>query len=134
MHMPAGPELDLHVIRKVLGIRTYDSWDHAYKDNESVFRGYPFAVREHDAVIIFTGSSHYEFRPSTDIAAAWQVVEKLRERGWERLGLYTDRAHARATFRQLGGSGVVQADGTSVPHAICLAALNAMEEANPSDR
>jgi hypothetical protein len=67
---------------------------------------------------------------STDITAAWQVVEKMRERGY-RLGLRTwvRSAEGEAVFvdpkreRASEGNGAFDA---SVPLAICIAALRAV--------
>jgi hypothetical protein len=53
---------------------------------------------------------------STNIAAAWEVVEWMCERGSMTV-LYIE---ATGSLVRVGGSVV---DGASAPHAICLAAL-----------
>lgn len=69
---------------------------------------------------------------SSDIAAAWQVVEKLFQLGFD-LYLETfkddeDNPQCRVSFQQIDnqdkGSGPIYAD--TAPHAICLAALKAV--------
>lgn len=62
---------------------------------------------------------------SEDIAAAWEVVEKMQEK--HSFSLNSKRGWAHASF--MGGDlgKVVMAQGDSVPHAICLAALKAVE-------
>lgn len=57
---------------------------------------------------------------STDIAAAWGVVEKLRERGF---GFSLNDGWI-AWF--LAGRSDWHADAETAPHAICLAALKAV--------
>ena len=63
---------------------------------------------------------------STDIAAAWEVVEHLRkpprEWGFKIMG---DR-NFPALCTVAGGVPMAHVEGDSVPHAICLAALKAV--------
>ncbi len=70
---------------------------------------------------------------STDIAAAWEVVEKLREDGWsfhvDDVG-FNDATEGqwRVMFTEATtGNKHVFADGQTAPHAICLAALEAVD-------
>lgn len=69
-------------------------------------------------------------RYSTDIAAAWKVVEKMRALGFYyavgsicglQMGIQASDGH-HAAFGQYGDTFKVHA-GDSIPHAICLAAL-----------
>lgn len=65
---------------------------------------------------------------STDIAAAWEVVEKMRELGWgSSIMSYLPEpeleAHCRAEFRSKRGE--YRALSKEAPAAICLAALKA---------
>lgn len=57
---------------------------------------------------------------STDIAAAWRVVEAMRARGWE-FSVWSDGDVIRAAFNidQL----IHQSTGATAPEAICRAAL-----------
>lgn len=63
----------------------------------------------------------------TDIAAAWQVVEKMRERGWS-MDLTTRRHGGLTTIEMFDADGTfVTAEAATAPMAICLAALAALE-------
>lgn len=61
---------------------------------------------------------------STDIAAAWKVVEKLREKDMD-LQLHSFRTCVRAYFDDLEWSEYEEAN--TAAHAICLAVLKAVE-------
>jgi hypothetical protein len=56
--LPAGPDLDVLVAEKVMG------WKRSNDENYSLM-----------------ASSHWS--PSTDIAAAWQVAEKIKSLDWQ---------------------------------------------------
>jgi len=69
---------------------------------------------------------------STDISAAWEVVEKM---GTRRLGYSLNLTNVAGTtsnplwdadFYKLRASKSNECEATSAPHAICLAALKAM--------
>lgn len=63
--------------------------------------------------------------PSTDIAAAWEVVTHLRERKL-RFDLHVGTSgRAIVEFSRNGGQGV-DISGDDAPHAICLAALESV--------
>ena len=70
---------------------------------------------------------------STDIAAAWQVVEKMETEGWDVVVYHggegsTCDMSERSDDDDLGGYVYTQEVGDcgiSAPHAICLAALRA---------
>jgi len=65
---------------------------------------------------------------STDIAAAWQVVERMRELGWWRFELTTSPEIAVAYFSEgafVSGTG---RSALTAPLAICKAALEATKE------
>lgn len=80
---------------------------------------------------------------SSDIAAAFLVVEKLSERGFDYLiEGHEERngadfvAHAQfSQFRQFPRAINIEEDAwkATLPHAICLAALAAIEAASPVD-
>lgn len=123
--MNPGRELDTLIAEKVMGILS--------KDFEGLWK-----MPKRDCL---GAGYHY----STDIADAWQVVEKidfflerrttddgLRERGaiwktqsgeWCALYSYVD---------QLKGRKLVHINGESAPHAICLAALKALGITEPT--
>ena len=72
---------------------------------------------------------HREPRYSTDMAAAWEVVEKLKfDRGtfWFRLE-YDNNEIWDATFQEVSGrKECFVGTAATAPHAICLAALKAV--------
>lgn len=77
------------------------------------------------------GNTDYDippFKPSTDIAAAWLVVERLSEQGRVLLvkadgnRKYSGALRYTVTINGIDG----RFDSNSAPHAICLAALKAL--------
>ena len=79
-------------------------------------------------------SGHSVWNPSGDIAAAWLVVEYLR--GLPNRGVWLEELSGRyeesyrcgfSWIEGAGGTNFRQAIGDTAPHAICLAALEAME-------
>ena len=119
--MNAGRELDALVAEKVMGY---------YKATpESIGRGVRCWNKEGDCATT-------EFSPSTDIAAAWEVVEKLtknlhevKDGEWvlDRLG-YLDGQY-RCWFAMNVSDDVrwdIFAEADTAPLAICLAALKAV--------
>lgn len=112
--MKAGRELDALIAEKVMGWKRVpgdDDQDSAWDtgDPEGYF---PY---EHN------------FRPSIDIAAAWQVVEKLPYL----FTLTTNNPYHPTTPETewfASFQAEYEAEGCSPPHAICLAALKAVEE------
>lgn len=104
--MEAGTELDALVAERVMG------W-HLYSGEARAPNGIPWI--DNDGVGV--GRSHPAgWSPSTDIAAAWEVVEQMgHEMKLEYIG------SAKVTFR-VTSSRQVSATGTA-PLAICRAAL-----------
>lgn len=110
LSMPAGPEMDALVAEKVMGFELviYQSrewWDEV---------GEP------------TMRHREQFRPSTDIAAAWEVLEKLAARMPAALQTWTIEETRRfacqfipVPLRMFGAA----AEAGSAPSAICRAAL-----------
>lgn len=107
--MNPGRELDALVAEKVMGIAIPEGADTQYLETCMDLPYY-----------------------STDIAAAWEVVEKLFQSGFD-LYLETfkddeDKPQCRVSFQAIDnqdkGSGPIYAD--TAPHAICLAALKAV--------
>jgi len=131
--MKPGRELDALVAENVMGwkrVRWMD-WKQKIADETRTSLTYSW----HDANGDMTENAEdmddyynptYAWSPSTDIAAAWEVVERLAltfEMGW----LPTDKGFSwDASFGEKRGSE----EGTTTyadtaPHAICLAALKA---------
>ena len=122
----AGPELDALIAEKVMG------WRRSESSRWIDTNGNPTTYQSREG-----SNCRFEFRPSTDIAAAWEVVEKLSDRFMASI----NQAHYRAK------EGVVR-DGRwevrfssldpasrafglselclSTPLAICRAALRAV--------
>lgn len=64
--------------------------------------------------------------PSTDIAAAWEVVERMRHDGWTWFGLEVGvDGEWEAAFDKRECSALLAEWNESAPRAICLAALAA---------
>jgi hypothetical protein len=73
----------------------------------------------------YSGGYRQEFNPSTDIAAAWAVVEALEKMGWE-YGILAERILTgpghRCVFRKHGGPNL-EGVAETAPMAISIAAL-----------
>ncbi len=111
-----GPELDALVAEKVMG----------WKSRKSV----GLATHEGDNLWIRPDNCAAGLRVySTDISAAWEVVEKIKsiiKRNFFFELLYTpERPHWYAVFSSTKPERRYSADGRTAPHAICLAALKA---------
>lgn len=106
----AGRELDALVAEKVMGWRADGIGDDGY-----FWKG--------------AGSDGWHsdnWKPSTDIAAAWAVVEKMATAEDEfRLAKFKDNPWG-CTFRYFEGD---RSSGDTAPEAICLAALAALKSA-----
>lgn len=108
--MKAGRELDDLVAEKVLG------WEHIDLGPIDGIRW-----KNGDRII----ESEHPFRYSTDIAAAWEILENLVGRGFEfSIQGGGDSESVVAFGRGRGAAEVVR--GEAFPHAICLAALAAV--------
>lgn len=81
---------------------------------------------------------------STDIAAAWQVVEKMRERGYwvdieprdydDRTRSWSSKGWRVGILPPNDGPGFYcEEEAETAPHAICLAALAAVAASGSSD-
>lgn len=130
---PAGRELDALVAEKVMGCRVqhwsgYNS-PGTYRCGCGVVCAYPHGVKDREGQL--DGDLAYY---STDIAAAWEVVEKLRERG---LHLDINNRQACDGVDDMGGAWWAefasadyavggQAFADTAPLAICRAALAAV--------
>jgi hypothetical protein len=110
--MKPGRELDALVAEKVMGwMRQHDIW-------------YGPKLKMAQA---FDRPPNY----STDIAAAWEIVEKFSKLGWD-VTVFSggemrdgDEIYAEFDPRYCDGKFALKSAYTA-PHAICLAALNAV--------
>ena len=123
--MEAGRELDALIAEKVMGLTLGPAPMSANFEITCVKLG------DHE----WRNISYY----STEIGAAWEVVEKLRGAGWtfhvDDVG-FNDATEGewRVMFTEATtGNEHVFADGKTAPHAICLAALKAVEVATVTD-
>ena len=118
--MKAGRELDTLVAEKVMGWEaTADGlyWDARQKRTRLVLGSAIAKKREEMGIENGPG---FVFAPSTDIAAAWEVVEKADL--WSLYGSIGDGPY-RACIQFEDREGLMTAD--TAPLAICLAALKA---------
>lgn len=114
--MPAGREIDMRIAEMLHG--SYHDWQ-SCEWCLSEERGY--AKGE-------TASNVHGQRYSTDIAAAWQVIEKMRNEGWFfDIGDEVETPEIYVRFHRQDGASLVIAD--TAPLAICRAALIATMEA-----
>ena len=113
--MKAGRELDALIAEKVMGLTRHDESYVA----EGVGKVLRFVWRDGCGTCVYSGDMflpHY----STDIAAAWEVVEKADL--WSLYGSIGDGPY-RACIQFGDREGLMTAD--TAPLAICLAALKA---------
>lgn len=119
--MNPGIELDVLVAEKVMGLKVVKN------KSGSKLGGYYYTIGEPNWFDIQGDMQLSNPVPpySEDIAAAWQVVEKLR--GFSRLYDFDLYGYGddewTATFTT---DAEFKAFGESAPHAICLAALRAV--------
>lgn len=121
--MKAGRELDTLVAEKVMGWEaTADGlyWDARQKRTRLVLGSVIAKKREEMGIENGPG---FVFAPSTDIAAAWEVVEKADL--WSLYGSIGDGPY-RACIQFEDREGLMTAD--TAPLAICLAALKAVSQ------
>ena len=121
--MKAGRELDTLVAEKVMGWEaTADGlyWDARQKRTRLVLGSAIAKKREEMGIENGPG---FVFAPSTDIAAAWEVVEKADL--WSLYGSIGDGPY-RACIQFEDREGLMTAD--TAPLAICLAALKAVSQ------
>ena len=130
--LPAGPDLDALVAEKVMGWTLGDPhWIHGYMMHGMV------EVRTWLGSETEDGAKSEGWSPSTNIAAAWEVVEKLSQSGvdfylerdpygrthWARFNDTTQGTYNKegCEDKRLG-----DADAPTAPLAICRAALKAI--------
>jgi len=108
--MKPGPELDAVVAERVMGI-----------EGVNIINGPWGEKRAFYAKESFLGSLMID-EYSTDLAAAWKLVEKLAP------GIIAfDIRDEWTACRMLGETfGIIERKGDDVPHSICLTALAAM--------
>ena len=126
-HLPPGRELDARIASKVM------EWtlDDSQKLSERWIT--PDGARYTNSPYDMFHRLLPLFEPSTDIADAWLVLEKMRAQlpGQEVMLYYCD-GWAVGSLCQAGGTIEIGddyaiGDARTAPHAICLAALEVMK-------
>jgi len=123
LNMPAGREMDALIAEHVMG------W------KKIVIGGVSWYLREGPLGMSYQYMTQAgDFAPSEDIAAAFQVVAKMREKGFDFYAEWvTEKAVNRqnsmpwACFSPDDGESVYSASGATMPLAIGYAALLAMD-------
>lgn len=133
--MKAGRELDALIAEKVMGWEaTADGlyWDARQKRTRLVLGSAIAKKREEMGIENGPG---FVFAPSTDIAAAWEVVEKLRQhRDPEWVPDVSANNHTGGWVCSIGFvwptviGNLVWETAATAPLAICLAALKAVSQ------
>jgi hypothetical protein len=128
--MPAGREMDALVAEKVMGEPKpiiVDDWDSVFS---RWLDGCPIESPKEawlEACLYEHGDTQ-EWIPrpfSTDIAAAWQVMEKLKDKFFCGIEFCGDCWQASMQERE-GGLDYVEGNADTAPIAICRVALKAM--------
>jgi hypothetical protein len=126
--MVAGRELDALVAERVLGWKLIDRIEMGWGEGPDVWD----CTNGKDADECYSPTRQH-FAPSTDISAAWAVVERMRENGFGPT-LWSDSQfsmpHWYAHFDPpIGKTKGIEKQADTAPHAICLAALAAVAPA-----
>lgn len=111
MNMTPGRELDALVAEKVMGWKERVDFDCIVEDTDVLIRYEPFSMEVR------------EFHPSTDISAAWEVVEKIVSKGFS---IQLDFEGDDYAFWINSGTRKLYEYGKTAPEAICRAALLAV--------
>lgn len=123
----AGRELDALVAEKVMGLSV--SWRslHPNPDASDPPEIYLLDDKGDMPLLEVRSGDGWTFLPrySTDITAAWQVVERMKERGYW-LCLIQNQLLFSASFDSVLTDH--RATGETAPHAICLAALESAHD------
>lgn len=107
-----GRELDVRIATEVMGLQDVELRDHG------------MAVPDFSYLVEETGYFRDVPFYSTDIAAAWKVIEELSRKGWH-IGLSTATGTGWYVTLKSDEARIVEFS-ESAPHAICLAARKAM--------
>ncbi len=110
--MKAGSELDNFIAEKVMRwhITTGEYSGKEYWNDENDYS--PYSVND--------------FRPSTNISVAWQVVEKIKIEHGYAVEILETKVRSYCTIKDFTYD-ISSADAETAPLAICLAALKAVE-------
>jgi hypothetical protein len=127
--MDAGPALDAEIAR-LLGHHVRELCPPGTRS----FDAFEATMYPPGTCWLQTNRSGWEpLRPySTDIAAAWLVVERMRDAGWVGIVTRDNGVGHYAEFWRLLDTGIIDShrseNESSCPLAICLAALDAIAD------
>ena len=118
----AGRQLDELIAIKVLGFEKHEGWDEN-SVGQRVDDTHFIRFDDNDIVVEYQAWElpHY----STDIAAAWLVLEALAF--YCELGKSTKEKNWIKIFADKGSLRIIEAEADTMPLAICRAALKAVE-------
>ena len=118
-------EIDAQVAEKVMGWKVID--DGEDRDDYPIVTWHEGSEYQPDRYLFWAGEDvdGVEWSPSTDIAAAWEVAEKLTAKLRYKIAIETYEGEVY-TIKPCGVSAI------TAPMAICLAALKAMEVSDVS--
>ena len=115
--MTPGRELDLLIAQKIFG------YGKEIRAAGPTFVELPANIHRDKPVISPDGDLEFLKKYSTDISAAWEVVEKMETYIFT---LYQfPKKQYMAVFKYFNDDFEISEMGESAPHAICLAALKA---------
>jgi hypothetical protein len=122
--MEAGPELDALVAREVMGWWIFEQAAHMDGD-----RVYPHCYHESErrgrGLIVYDGVVEKPFRPSTDIAAAFSLLDRFD--GWKLVSSPVGIQCVLYTIKKVDHPPeMVGEDADTAPLAICRAALKSV--------
>lgn len=129
-----GRELDALVAERVMGWRRL-SYQQAFPDSDFQRGRTKLTSYWHDPsgakkALAEDSYDYYQpedaWSPSTDIAAAWTIIDKMIADGWEVGEAGYSRSQRKWDFTFNGGIAFPGPLCDSAPHAICLAALKAL--------
>lgn len=145
----AGRELDAEIATRIFGAKVSVHKAHPHLVNDTLLElafveGPGLLAPGRISAYVFDPIDHDEDRPywnllgsecprfSRDIAASFQVVEKMRETGYVRFYMdrYLDGRWAARFWRERDGGGL--SHGETAALAICLAALAALDASAPA--
>jgi hypothetical protein len=125
--MVAGRELDALVAERVLGWKLIDRIEMGWGEGPDVWD----CTNGKDADECYSPTRQH-FAPSTDISAAWAVVERMAEDAHYLDVTFEPEDESRTwncKLRLAGSKGEVEAYADTAPLAICKAALAALAPA-----
>jgi hypothetical protein len=113
--MDAGRELDALIAEKVMG---WNMSPAPFGTTQDVYQCWHQENRPLMTIHMWT--------PSTDITAAWEVIEKMKDKGWGYIFVNGPTETSTNFWFYKTDDENHTASSMNEPHAICLAALKAV--------